>query len=465
MASKKDQLQAYQFMLQRVVSALALQETDPEHPPYRRPLLAAVGSLAIAGVALLAVWVFGLIVPGGNRPFTSTEVVAVEKETGARHVLIDGQLHPVANYSSAVLALDRPAAVRSVSRRSLLGLPRGPRIGIPDAPDTLPEPAQLLTGGWTICTQPGVDDTGARTVGSVLLVGRQPTAGTPLDARALLVRSAGVRYVVFSGHRHEVGPRVDLALDLGREAEVPVAPAWLDSLPRGEPIGPIPVAGAGRESTAVPGLALRVGQLVEVDDSSAGEVPERPRYLVQPRQLQPVTPLQARLQQVAGGAGSPVPVTREEIADATFTAPQPPAAGEAPRSRPEFAAADDPQAPTCAVFDPGGFVPRVVVGAGLEAADRPSPAGAAGDPRVVVPAGRGALVEVVAAPDQPAGQGTVALVTDQGRLFPLSDPEHVRQVLGYDGVAPARVAAPLAARVPRGPALDPAAARLPVPGG
>jgi hypothetical protein len=84
---------------------------------------------------------------------------------------------------------------------------------------------------------------------------------------------------------------------------------------------------------------------------------------------------------------------------------------------------------------------------------------------VVVPAGRGALVEVMAAPDQPSGQGTVALVTDQGRLFPLADPEHVRQVLGYDGVAPVRVAAPLADRVPRGPALDPAAARRPLPGG
>ncbi len=464
MASKKDQLQAYQFMLQRVVSALALQETDPEHPPYRRPLLAAVGSLAIAVVALAAVWVFGLVVPGGSRPFTSTEVVAVEKETGARHVLIDGQLHPVANYSSAVLALDRPAAVRSVSRRSLLGLPRGPRIGIPDAPDTLPEPGQLLTGGWTLCTQPGVDDVGARTVGSVLLVGRQPAAGTPLDARALLVRSAEVRYVVVQGHRHEVRARADLALDLGRESEVPVAPAWLDSLPRGEPIAPIPVTGAGRDSTAVPGLPLRVGQLVEVDDPAAGEVPEQPRYLVQPRQLQPVTPLQARLQQVAGGAGDPVPVTREEIADATLTVPQPPADGEAPRSRPDFAAVDDPQAPVCAVFDPGSFVPRVVVGAALDA-DRAAPAGAAGDPRVVVPAGRGALVEVVAAPDQPAGQGTVALVTDQGRLFPLADPEHVRQVLGYDGVAPVRVAAPLADRVPRGPALDPAAARRPLPGG
>lgn len=466
MASKKDQLQSYQFMLQRVTSALALQETDPEQPPYRRPLLAAFGGLALAVVALLAVWVFGLVVPGGSRPFTSTDVVAMEKETGARHVLIDGQLYPVANYSSALLALDRPAAVRAVSRKSLLGIPRGPRIGIPAAPDALPAADQLLSAGWTMCSQPAVDEAGTRTAESVLLVGRAPAAGTTLAGQALLVRSAGQRYLLAQGHRHEVRPQVDLALDLGREPEVPVAAAWLDSLPRGDALAPIPVAGAGASSTAVPGLGLRVGQLLEVDDGSGGsggEVAERPHYLVQPRQLQPVTPLQAQLQRVAGGAGEPLPVTSADIARATLTVPRPPAAGDLPRSRPDFAPVDDPAAPVCAVFDAGGFVPRLVVGAVL--ADAAAPAGPAGDPRVVVPAGRGALVEVVSAPDQPPGQGTIALVTDSGRLYPLADPEHVRQVLGYDGVVPVRVAAPLAARVPRGPALDPAAARQPLPGG
>jgi hypothetical protein len=119
---------------------------------------------------------------------------------------------------------------------------------------------------------------------------------------------------------------------------------------------------------------------------------------------------------------------------------------------------DDPRAPVCASFDPAGFVPRVVVGAALDAA-------AAQPGGVLVPPGKGALVEVVSAPDQPAGQGTVALVTDDGRLYPLAGPDHVRQVLGYDAAPPTRVAAPLAARMPRGPALDPAAARMPTAGG
>jgi hypothetical protein len=33
MASKRDQLHAYQFLVQRVISALVTRETDPEQPP------------------------------------------------------------------------------------------------------------------------------------------------------------------------------------------------------------------------------------------------------------------------------------------------------------------------------------------------------------------------------------------------------------------------------------------------
>lgn len=455
MASKKDQLQAYQFLVQRVVSALAVQETDPEHPPYRRPTIAAIGGVAIVVVALLVVWVFGLVVPGGGRQFSDAEVVAVEKETGARHVLIDGKLHQVANFTSALLALDKPAAVKSVSRRSLEGVPRGPRIGIQEAPDALPGTKQLLTGGWSSCSRPGLADTGARTDESLLLVGHSPTGGTALDGRALLVRSGDTRYVVAQGYRHEVGSKADLALDLGRESEVVVSPRWLDTLPRGRPLAPIAVAGVGGASTVLPQVGLRVGELVERDDGSANGA-EGQLYLVLPRQLQPLTALEAQLQRVADGAGLPVPVNGEEIARTDQTGVAVRADGDLPRARPQFAAVDDPRAPVCASFDPGSFVPRLVVGPALDAA--------AAQNGVVVPPGKGALVEVVAAPDQPPGQGTVALVTDDGRLYPLATPDHVKQVLGYDAVNPVRVAQSLAARLVPGPSLDPAAARLPATG-
>jgi hypothetical protein len=81
-ASKRDQLQAHQFLVQRVTSALVRRETDPEQPPFRRPSGAAVGSLALAVVALAVVGVYGLIVPGGSKAWRDDDAVIVEKETG-----------------------------------------------------------------------------------------------------------------------------------------------------------------------------------------------------------------------------------------------------------------------------------------------------------------------------------------------------------------------------------------------
>jgi hypothetical protein len=82
--------------------------------------------------------------------------------------------------------------------------------------------------------------------------------------------------------------------------------------------------------------------------------------------------------------------------------------------------------------------------------------------QVAVPAGRAALIEVMSSSAESPGQGTIALVSDQGRLYPLEDPEHVLQVLGFDGVSPVRITSTLADRVPRGQSLSPDAARTPV---
>lgn len=69
-----------------------------------------------------------------------------------------------------------------------------------------------------------------------------------------------------------------------------------------------------------------------------------------------------------------------------------------------------------------------------------------------VPPGRAALVEVP--------PGTLILVTDQGRGYPLVARE-ILAVLGYGRVAPVRLPVGLVTRVPMGSVLDPAAAREP----
>ncbi|GAA3386885.1 hypothetical protein GCM10020369_27270 [Cryptosporangium minutisporangium] len=61
MASTKDQLQSYQFLVQRFVSALIMRETDPAQVPFRRLAGAAFASVMIAVLALAGVGIYGLI--------------------------------------------------------------------------------------------------------------------------------------------------------------------------------------------------------------------------------------------------------------------------------------------------------------------------------------------------------------------------------------------------------------------
>lgn len=459
--NNKNQLQAHQFMLQRVISALTTGETDPEQPPLRRPTMAAIGAIVLAVLSLAGVWVYGLLVPGGDR-FTATDVIAVEQETGARYVLTGGQLHPVLNYTSALLALDQHASVRMVAQSTLAGIPVGVPIGIPGAPDSLPGSGQLLTGGWSACSQSTMDGQGQSVT---VLVGHQPDQATALGAQALLVRSGNQLYVIYQGFRHEVTAGVDIAMGLRTDAIATVSGTWLDMIPVGKPLAPAQVAGAGQPSTAVPGQSLVAGQVIEVGTPSADPF-QNQYYLVLDKALQQIGPLQASIQQVVGPhPGPPVILAGSAVLGAAQTAPQTPADGDPPWTAPHFAALDDPQSPVCATFQPSNAVPQVAVDAGLSAADRAAQPASGTAVGVSVPSGKAALIELMDSPQEQPGQGTVALVTDQGKLYPVDDPQHELSVLGLDGAPPVRITAVLADSVPEGPSLSAAAARLPADGG
>jgi len=112
MASRSDQLHSQQFTLQRVVGALAMRDADPAVSPLRRIGGSLVASVLIAALAVAAVGVYGVLRPGGSTSWQTGNAVIVEEETGARFVYRDGVLHPVLNYSSAVLVLGQPSPPR-----------------------------------------------------------------------------------------------------------------------------------------------------------------------------------------------------------------------------------------------------------------------------------------------------------------------------------------------------------------
>lgn len=469
MATKRDQLQSHRFLVQRVVSALVTRELDPETPPFRRPSGAAFGGIAVAVVALLAVGVYGLIVPGGNRTWRNGPAVLVVKETGARYVFLDGRLHPVLNYVSALLALGRNAPVRSVSRNSLAGVPRGPRIGIPDAPDAVPASGSVLRGGWSLCSAPTADRTGSTVDETVLLVGSEPAGGAPLDDAALLVAVAqtGDQYLIWRGHRHRIRQpdTVTVGLALRTEPRARVGTALVDVLPAGEPLAPIAVPGMGTPSTAVPRRPdLRAGQLVTAQ-TTGGEQ----RFLVQTDRLRPVTELQFDIQlawretAAAYGGAEPqaVPIGIGSVADARQEPAPATGVDAAPPRRPGFVGADRGPTAVCVTYDGGAEVPRLRTGATVpDARATATTAGrtAEGLPladRVFVPPGKAALVEVLPSPRSPSG--TLVLVSDQSRAHPLAP--DVLPILRYERVKPVRLPAGLVSRVPLGSGLDPVAAR------
>jgi type VII secretion protein EccB len=475
MATKRDQLQAYQFLVQRVVSALVIRESDPEQPPFRRPTAAAIGSVALAVLVLAGFGVFGLIAPGGKNAWRDGESIIVEKETGTRFVYLDGRLHPVTNYVSALLALNKHAPLMNVSRNSLAGVTRGPRIGIEDAPDSLPGPNGVLISGWSICSAPGKDETGAMVEESVLMVGRQPVNARQVDADALLVavERTGDQYLLWNGYRHRIdaSDTVTLGLALRSEPRATVAAELLDALPVGDALKPIRLTDLGKPSRAVatqPGL--RIGQLMVL--SASGGNPQY--YLADRDQLRPLSPLQYDIQlafaptEKAYGGRQPVgvPLGLIEAGRANLAAPAPTGPGQLPSTRPTFVDPGDAGTALCATFDPGQAVPRLAVEVVMPPKDERTvtPAsttrGTRLADRVVVPPGQVALVETMPSTGTPAP--AVGLVSDLGVYYPLAGAD-LLDALGYAGVAPVRMPAGLVARIPAGDGLDAEAARHPIP--
>lgn len=463
MASKRDQLHAYQFLVQRVISALVTRETDPEQPPFKRPVNAAFGGIAIAVIALAAVGVYGVINPGGNTAWADGKKVVVEKETGTRYVYLDGRLHPVENYTSALLALEDHAATVSVSRDSLAGVPRGPRIGIPDAPDALPAPDGLLGDGWTLCSQPAPDLSGTVVPTSVLMVGQPARGGYALGSNEAVladVPETGERYLVLHGYRHLISKPDQLAVGLALRPTpaLRVSPAVIESIPAGRPIAPIPVAQMGAPAQVV-GADVLAGQLFAVSTSRGVQF-----YLAEVGQLRPITELQYDIQRAyretakAYPNAEPIalPMGLIEASGAPQPSVGPEKPGDPPAVRPDFVRADD-GVTVCSTFAPGAAVPEVTLSPVMPPVDpmtatpRRTAQGTVLADRVVVPAGHAAVVESTPAAD--TQRGTFLVVTDQGIAHPLASAA-VLKMLGYDGVEPVRMPAGLVARIPLGSGLS-----------
>jgi len=470
--SRRDRAQAYTFLIGRVVAGVLLGEPDTSERPNRRPSTGTAIGLLLAVLISAGFAIYGLLRPGGTDAWrTKTDSVIVVKETGARYVMLAGQLRPVLNYASARLALGNGAPLTRVAAASLSNVPIGQPIGIPGAPDALPAPDRLLAGAWTVCVRPAAaDPTGAPAAPgrTALLLGGPDTPPLPADEGLLVSTPDSQRHLVWQGRRYRLASAaVAAALGYGGVEPIPVPPAWLNAVPAGPDLGFPRIAGRGDAGPAVGGHIGVVGQVYEARNPVTGAVD---RYVLRGDGLTRVGDTVAALiladpasaTAYPGGPVRPIAVTPDVVASVGFGDPgtlalgYPPAPprpraggrGELPCTRFTLGAGGETSAATTVA--PAAAVPA---GADLTApvAGRQSGAGGATVDEAVIPAGGGVLARNVARPA--AAPGTLYLIGEFGVKFPIADADSLA-ALGYQGVAPVDVPSELLALLPTGPALS-----------
>jgi ESX secretion system ATPase EccB len=472
MASRQEELDAYRFTVQRVVTALVRRESDAGQPALPRSAPPALAGLLVAVLALAAVAVPAVLGAAAVN-WRNPSAIIIERESGARYVYRADALHPVLNYASALLLAGAGARVLIAPGSALRDAPRGAVLGIPGAPDSLPPRRRLLGAAWSLCSRPVAAPVPAGPgASSALLVGTPAPAGRLLGDDAVLVSTAdGDVHLLWHGHRYRVPePRVVLAaLGWADKVPVPVALALVNAVPAGADLARIALPGRGSRVPRLPGA--RVGQVFRAETQGGA----RQYAVATPDGLASITQVQADLllgdpdTVAAVGRHEATRVSPGELAAAAHAVSLAPAAGDAapPASTPRLAGARG----ICAVVRgveagvevrvddaPASTGPPEGWAAGVATGGRSSGGHVLAD-TVVVPPGTGALVRAETAANGPGG--TAYLVTDLGVRYPLAGPE-VAAMLGYPGSGYSRLPAALVALLPTGPALDPAAAEQPV---
>ncbi|WP_030754023.1 type VII secretion protein EccB [Streptomyces griseus] len=329
MASRRDELNAYTFAKRRLVAQFVQPNPSGSEEGAPRPLRAVVPG-AVVGVVVLAVFgAWGMFKPVAPKDWDKPgeNVIIASKSTTRYVVLKTGdktQLHPVLNMSSAKLLLD-PAKGKVINvAESVLDsgkIPHGATLGIPYAPDRLPEPGEAgAAKRWAVCERPGEGGRAiqkaafvlaareeARTDGAERLTGGQLLYVEGPDRTRYVVDAQGTAYPVDKDElllRQLVGQ--------GRAAQR-VSEAWLSTLHKGETITFPTVPGRAGAVSGAEGLPAEVGKVGTVLSATDGT--GRQMYVVLQDRVAPVSDFVAKLllnsrQLVSlGQAGQATPVS------------------------------------------------------------------------------------------------------------------------------------------------------------
>ncbi|MFF8880685.1 type VII secretion protein EccB [Streptomyces flaveolus] len=417
MQSRRDHVHAYQFATGRLAAALVTGEPATGEPPARRSVVGAVIGVVLAILACVGFAVYGLIRPGGNTAWAKPNAIVVEKETGSRFLYLDGVLHPVANYASALLGAagsETGGKVHSVSRNSLSGVRHGGEVGIPGAPDTVPSRTKLLPGEWSRCLTPGR--------GSGQTLDFTPS-DTPADERSaarrrvLLRDDEGTLYVLWNGTRYQLSGRSALVtLELDGQDPLTAPDSWLEAIPSGPSVAAASVPSQGEPGPRIAGRDTRVGQAFSTGAANTGHAQY---YVLRSDGLAPLSHTEFALLAARSGQDEPRQVTPADIAAAP---------GSKDRSLlhrlPDFLSG-----PVATSADHTVCLRQRTAGTKVSTTVTLEPIPAADTPPVTVPVSAGLLLETLPLPAQ--GQPRLYyLVTELGLKYPVAD-DQTLSALGF----------------------------------
>jgi type VII secretion protein EccB len=471
MASERDQVQAYTFLVSRLNSALVEADADAPRAPLHRTSSGAVIGLALGLIAAAGLFVWSFVSPSAPSAWRTDGTVVVDSGTGARYVYSSGVLYPVLNYASALLVGSGKPLV-PVPDRNLAALPHGQPVGIVGAPDSLPAAARLDTGAWLVCASARTAPDGTRQPLTTLRIGAQPEV-RPTGGQALTVTDAsGIEYLVWNGTRLRVGaPWALAALGLAGVSPVAVDAAFLDAVPAGADLASPDVGTIGAAGPTVNGTRTKVGQVFVVRE--AGLVPQY--FATRADGLAPLSDTAADLllndpavKAGAYGGGPVAPTVLQGLAGVPEAATAALGAGlPATPPQPLITAPGNPAVPCARIAFVGAGQQVDLVTAPSSAANGMPAVGGAGiladarnaDAFAIAP-GAGVFAASLTGGAVPGDAHY--LISDSGVKYPVASATALGY-LGYRGSSPVQIPQTLLDLLPTGPALAPASAAAAVP--
>ncbi|MFF4602698.1 type VII secretion protein EccB [Streptomyces sp. NPDC001339] len=317
MASRRDELNGYTFAKKRLVAAFLQPSPDRTDEGAPSPLRAVLPGLVIAALVLAGFGAWGMFRPKAPKGWDTpgAHVILGSKSTTLYVVLETGgkkQLHPVLNMASARLLLkpDRFDVLKVDESELDSGkLPHGPTLGIPYAPDRLPEAAEAAKGKrWAVCEQPGsngksvqkatflfadrdtdkVEGPGRLHGGQTLYV--QETRGSEESGGPrYLIDPKGTKYLIDGGADTELLLR---AL-VGNRQPQQVTKDWLATFHDGTPIAFPTLPDTVNQPAHVNGLGARENRTGMVLRATTGAGTQH--YVVLPGKVIPVSDFVAKL--------------------------------------------------------------------------------------------------------------------------------------------------------------------------